>query len=139
MYLLNVQYTSLRSMRFCASFSPHTYYLSHCLFLFMLIFMLLLLSHTKCFNRKLIQQLGTCYFIQINNIRFGISFYLFFLGRKRPIIKSPSLNIEHSDVTDHPNHIHNVNDQQLLNNIEHQIINDESKYLTFFYGVYREI
>lgn len=56
------------------------------------------------------------------NIRFSI-----FVGRNRPIVKSPSLNIERSDVTDNVNQLQGGTDQQLLNHIEQLILNDESK------------
>lgn len=50
-----------------------------------------------------------------------------FVGRNRPIVKSPSLNIEHNDVTDNVNQSMGGNDQLLLTHIEQQILNNESK------------
>ncbi|XP_055306260.1 A-kinase anchor protein 10, mitochondrial isoform X2 [Sitodiplosis mosellana] len=47
-------------------------------------------------------------------------------GRNRPIVKSPSLNIERSDVTDSVNQSQGGNDQQLLTHIEQLILNDEN-------------
>lgn len=52
-----------------------------------------------------------------------------FIGRNRPIVKSPSLNIERSDVTDNVNQ-QGGTDQQLLAHIEQLILNDESKWLS---------
>lgn len=60
---------------------------------------------------------------------FGFS--LGFVGRKRHIIKSPSLNIERNDVTDSISHSQGASDQQIIASIEQQIFNNESK-ITFF-------
>ncbi|XP_031637946.1 A-kinase anchor protein 10, mitochondrial [Contarinia nasturtii] len=46
-------------------------------------------------------------------------------GRNRPIVKSSSLNIECSDVTDSGNQSQGGNDQQILGKIEQQILNDD--------------
>lgn len=56
-------------------------------------------------------------------------YFTLFVGRKRHIIKSPSLNIERSDVTDNVDHSQGGNDQQLLAALEQHISNDESKTL----------
>lgn len=77
------------------------------------------------------------FFFLIRSMRkiyaFLFVFLSFFVGRNRPIVKSSSLNIERSDVTDSVTQSQGGNDQLLLINIEQQILNDESKLLIGIY------
>lgn len=60
-----------------------------------------------------------------------VALFHIFLGRKRDIVKSPSLNIDYSNAV---NTSTNATDEELLLAIEHQILTDDSKTIQYSYS-----